>query len=207
MSLVDESFEVGTHSSGTNSNLDMSGFRHVGDEHVYQGHIWRVVSGSFIAPDGELFRRDIVRSPGAVAVVPVLEVGTSLFEVVMLRQYRAAFDDYVLEIPAGMRDVAGEPPLATAERELLEETGYRAGSFELLHTFYPSPGMTDAILHVYLGRSLVLEARTGHGPEEMDMEIIQLPIHDAVEMAVAGHIRDAKSVIGLLLAQRVLALS
>jgi len=181
-----------------------AGFRHEGDEHAFQGHLWRVVTGTFRSPDGETFHRDIVRSPGAVAVVPILDGRGTAVDVVLLRQYRAAFDDYVLEIPAGMRDIAGEPLEETAQRELLEETGYRARSLDLLHSFYPSPGMTDAVLHIYLGTSLHFEKRTGHGPEELDMEVLTVPLHEAVEMAVRGRIKDAKSVIGLLLAERLL---
>lgn len=177
-------------------------FRHLGDEHVYQGHIWRVVRGEFIDPRGEGFRRDIVRSPGAVAVVPIVETSDGRAEVVLLRQYRAAFDDYVVEIPAGMRDVEGEDPEETAQRELAEETGLRAGVLRLLHSFFPSPGMTDAVLHVYLGTSLEGVERMAHGPEEEHMEIMQIPLMTAIDMVVGGGIRDAKSVIGLLLAQR-----
>ncbi len=181
------------------------GFHHLGDRPVYQGYIWKVVTAEFRDPTGEKFTRDIVRSPGAVGVVPILRDANGSVTVVLLRQYRAAFDDYVVEIPAGMRDVEGEDPEVTASRELLEETGYRVGTLDLLHCFYPSPGMTDAVLHVFLGRDLVQDVRTGHGPEELDMEVLHVPLDRAVEMAVAGEIRDAKSVIGLLLAHRVLA--
>ncbi len=186
------------------SGREREGFRHEGDEHAFQGHLWRVVTGTFRAPDGETFHRDIVRSPGAVAVVPILDAGIASVDVVLLRQYRAAFDDYVLEIPAGMRDIEGEPLEETAQRELLEETGYRARSLDLLHSFFPSPGMTDAVLHIYLGTSLQFEQRTGHGPEELDMEVLTLPLREAVQMVVEGQIKDAKSVIGLLLAERAL---
>lgn len=181
------------------------GFLHLGDQHVYQGHIWKVVTGEFRSPAGETFSRDIVRSPGAVGVVPVIETSRDSYEVVLVRQYRAAFDDYVVEIPAGMRDVEGEEPEVTAQRELLEEAGYRAGALELLHVFYPSPGMTDAVLHVFLGLELEFERRAGHGPEELDMDVIHVSLDDAVEMAATGEIRDAKSVIGLLLAHRRLS--
>lgn len=178
-------------------------FRHLGDEHVFQGHTFRVVTAEFESPSGEVFRRDIVRSQGAVAVVPILSMESEA-EVVLLRQYRAAFDDYVVEIPAGMRDVVGEPPEATAARELLEETGYEAASLSLLHRFYPSPGMTDAILHVYLATALVMRERNSVGPEEMDMDIVSMPLSRAVDCVLQGEIRDAKSVIGILLAHRVL---
>ena len=179
-------------------------FRHLGDEHIFQGHLWRVVQGDFLDPSGEHFRRDIVRSPGAVGVVPVFESAGGAHEVVMVRQYRAAFHEYVLEIPAGMRDVAGESPEETAQRELAEEVGLRAGSLRLLHSFYPSLGMTDAVLHVYLGTVLESVERSVHGPEEVDMEVLRLPLVEAVDLVVSGHIKDAKSVIGLLLAHRSL---
>lgn len=180
-------------------------FVHIGDRHMFQGHIWHVVTGEFRGPSGETFSRDIVRSPGAVGIVPLLEVGSGTHDVVLLRQYRAAFDDYVIEIPAGMRDVEGEHPETTARRELLEETGYRAGTLELLHVFYPSPGMTDSTLHIYLGRDLEVSERAAHGPEEIDMEVFTVALDEAVEMAVSGLIRDAKSVIGLLIAHRSLS--
>lgn len=180
----------------------MSSFRHLGDELVHQGYIWNVVSGTFIAPDGERFTRDIVRSPGAVAVVPILWDDDGAARVVLVRQYRAAFDASVIEIPAGMRDVDGEQPDETARRELMEETGYVARTLHELHQFYPSPGMTDAVLHVYLATELTLAERRTHGPEENHMDVMIVPLEEAVSMVLAGEIRDAKATIGLLLAER-----
>ena len=148
----------------------MTSFRHLGDSPVYDGYVWRVVVGAFTDPDGNEFTRDIVRSPGAVAVVPLHEDGT----VSLLRQYRAAFDDAIVEIPAGMRDVDGEDPIDTARRELVEEIGFDAGRLELLHRFFPSVGMTDSVLHVYLateltevGRAKVLGLNWVHDNEEL----------------------------------------
>ena len=183
----------------------MSSFSHLGDDLVYRGYIWNVVKGSFLDPQGQEFTRDIVRSPGAVAVVPIFwdEHGTT--HVVLVRQYRAAFDTAILEIPAGMRDVEGEEPEETARRELIEECGYSAGSLNLLHEFFPSPGMTDAILHVFLATGLSLVERRTHGPEEDHMEVLTMPLVQAVEMVVSGVINDAKATIGLLLAERHLA--
>lgn len=180
-------------------------FEHLGDEHVYQGRIWRVVTGRFRSRTGEDFNRDIVRSPGAVGVVPILSESGGENQVVLVRQYRAAFDDYVIEIPAGMRDVPGEEIHETAHRELLEETGFRAGSLAHLHSFYPSPGMTDAVLHIFMACELASGGRRAQGPEESDMEVIRLGMAEAVEMAIDGRIRDAKSVIGILLAHRTLS--
>ena len=177
------------------------GFRHLGDRLVHQGYVWHVVVAAFEAPDGEMFERDVIRSPGAVGVVPLL------FEddaptVVLVRQYRAPLDRYVLEIPAGMRDIADEPPETTAARELIEEAGYSAGRLDFLTEYYSSAGMTDSVLHVYLGTDLVPVPRDLHGPEESLMEVLTMPLSEAVDMVVRGEIHDAKTVIGLLLVER-----
>jgi 8-oxo-dGTP pyrophosphatase MutT (NUDIX family) len=179
-----------------------SAFRHLGDRLVHQGYIWHVAVGTFEAPDGERFERDIVRSPGAVGVVPVLFDSAGSPVVVFVRQYRAPFDRYVLEIPAGMRDVPDEPPEVTAGRELIEEVGLSPGRLDYLTHFYTSAGMTDSVLHLYLATELAPVARDVHGPEETHMDVVQLPLAEAVEMVVRGEIHDAKTVIGLLLVDR-----
>lgn len=180
----------------------MTGFRHLGDRLAHQGYIWKVVVGEFESPDGERFTRDIVRSPGAVAAVPVRSGADGVPMVVLVRQYRAPFDQPILEIPAGMRDIPDEPTELTAERELVEEVGLRPGRLEHLIDFYPSVGMTDAVLAVYLATDLVEVGNETHGPEEAHMEIVEMPLAKAVEMVVRGEIHDAKTMIGLLLAER-----
>lgn len=175
-------------------------FRHRGDRPVHDGYVWRVVVGEFDDPSGRPFTRDIVRSPGAVAVVAMFDDRS----VLLVRQYRAAFDTFVTEIPAGMRDVDGEDPEATARRELIEETGYDASTWRLLHRFFPSVGMTDAVLYVYLATDLREVGRAAHGVEEEHMEVRRVPLNDAVTMVERGEINDAKATIGLLMAARVL---
>jgi 8-oxo-dGTP pyrophosphatase MutT (NUDIX family) len=176
-------------------------FRRLGEELVYQGYIWRVVVATFEGPGGETFTRDVVRSPGAVAVVPLLyEDGVPT--VVFVRQYRGVLDQYVLELPAGMRDVAGEPPEATAEREMIEEAGFSAGRIEYLTHFFSSVGMTDSVLHVYLATDLTPVERDVQGVEEVYMDVLRIPLAEAVEMVARGEINDAKTVIGLLLVER-----
>lgn len=182
----------------------MSGFHHLSDAPVYQGHIWRVVVGEFSDPDGGTFTRDIVRSPGAVATVPLLEADGVEPRVVLTRQFRAAFNDRIIEVPAGMRDVEGEDPVETARRELIEEAGYDATDLSLLHLFYPSTGMTDSTLHVYLARGLRAVGRSGHGPEETHMDVFDVPLSEAVSMILRGDIADAKTTIGILLTERLL---
>jgi ADP-ribose pyrophosphatase len=176
-------------------------FRHVGDRLVHKGYIWNVAVATFEAPDGEVFERDVIRSPGAVGVVPLL-FDDGVPTVVFVRQYRGPLDRYVLEVPAGMRDVPDEELEITAQRELIEEAGLSAGRLEYLTHFFSSAGMTDSVLHVYLATDLTPVARDLHGPEEAHMEVLRLPLAKAVEMVARGEINDAKTVIGLLLVER-----
>lgn len=180
----------------------MGGFRHCGDRLVHQGHIWHVVVAAFESPDGTPFERDVVRSRGAVAAVPLLFDAEGTPSVVLVRQYRPALDRWLLEIPAGVRDVPGEPDRATAQRELIEEVGLRAGCLERLTECAPSAGMTDSTVAIYLATELTPAERATHGPEEEHLEVVHLPFDDALAMVDRGELVDAKTVIGLLLAER-----
>ena len=100
----------------TGSTPAPSGFAALSEDIVYEGWILKVARGHFRAPDGSTFERDVVHHPGAVAVVPLIDD-----DIVLVRQYRSALDDFLLEIPAGLRDISGEPPIETAQRELIEE--------------------------------------------------------------------------------------
>ena len=182
--------------------VDSGGFRHLGDRLVHQGHIWHVVVADFESPTGERFQRDVVRSPGAVAAVPLRVGADGAPRVVLVRQYRGPFDRFVLEVPAGMRDVADEPTEVTAQRELVEETGLSAGRLEHLVDFYPSTGLTDSVLYVYLATELTEVGRDVHGPEEQHMDVVEMPLTDAVDMVLRGEVHDAKTIIGLLMAER-----
>ena len=180
------------------------GFRHLGDRLVHQGHIWHVAVSRFLSPDGEEFERDIVRSPGAVAVVPLTFEPDGTPTVVLIRHYRPPFDEFVVELPAGMRDVEGEPPDITAGRELEEEVGLHAAELVYLTTYYPSPGMTDSTLTLYLALELTPVEHQRHGPEEQHLEVFRLPLTDALEQAERGEIRNAAAIIGLFLTERFL---
>jgi len=180
----------------------MTGFRHLGDRLVHQGYIWHVAVAEFQSPDGEVFHRDIVRSPGAVAAVPLRFAADGTPMVTMVSQYRPPFDQTVVEVPAGMRDVPGEPTEVTAARELVEEVGLVAGRLEHLVDMYPSAGMTDSVLTLYLATELTEVPRETHGPEEAHMTVLEVPLAEAVEMVMTGQIHDAKTVIGLLMVER-----
>lgn len=171
-------------------------FRHLGDEALHRGHIISLYRSRFSAPDGTEFVRDVVRHPGAVSVVPLLDDG----DVVLVRQFRAPLDRMVLEIPAGKRDVAGEPPEATARRELVEEVGYEPTQLEPLVVFHNSVGFCDEESHVFLGTGLRPAATDRQGVEEQFLEVVRVPLVDTPAMIAAGEITDAKTVIGLTLA-------
>ena len=176
-----------------------AGFRRVDERIVHEWGMWRLVAADFEAPDGERFQRHVVRSPGAVAVVPILFDAEGSPIVVLVDQYRPALERAVLELPAGMRDVEGEPPEETAQRELIEEVGLEAGTLTFLTEYLPSPGLTNATMRLYLGTDLRSVPRETHGPEESYMTVVHLPLAEAVRQVRAGEIVNAAAVIGLLL--------
>lgn len=178
------------------------GFRRVGERQVHQGHVWRVVVADFEDPDGQPFRRDIVRSPGAVGVVPLMFDAEGNPSVVLVRQYRPPYETEIVEIPAGMRDVPGEAPATTARRELVEEVGLVAGAIEHLVDIYPSPGLTDSVTNIFLATDCRATARDVQGPEEEHSVVLHMPLDDAMAMIERGEICDAKTVTGLALVER-----
>jgi 8-oxo-dGTP pyrophosphatase MutT (NUDIX family) len=171
---------------------------------THQGVLSTVRLDDVAMPDGSVAQREVVEHLSAVAVVPVEPDG----RVVLIRHYRHAVGTTLVEIPAGKLDVDGEAPEAAARRELLEEVGLDADTFEQLTCFYNSSGWTDETTTIYLAG----DARPGATPEgfvadgeEADLEIVRVPLADAVAMVHRGEINDAKTVIGLLLADRQLA--
>lgn len=180
----------------------MVAFRHLGDTDVHLGYVWKVVLADFEAPDGSSFRRDIVRSPGAVGVVPLVFDAEGQPSVVLVEQYRPPYEREVIEIPAGMRDIVDEPPEATGRRELIEEAGLRAGEMSHLIDMLPSPGMTDSVCTIFLATGCTPAELDRQGPEEEAMRLLHLPLDDALSMIDRGEISDAKTVVGLLATDR-----
>jgi ADP-ribose pyrophosphatase len=142
-------------------------FRRLGEDERYRGPLIALATATFLDPDGGQFERDVVHHPGAVSVVPLRDDG----RVVLVRQYRAAIDRDLLEIPAGKRDIEGEPPEATARRELVEEVGLQAERLELLAEFFNSPGFCDELSYVFLARGLTPCDTDAQGVEEQHMTI------------------------------------
>ncbi len=181
------------------SEAQRSGFRRLGGQRVWQGVVVAVDVDRFAAPDGSEFEREVVRHPGAVSVVALMDGHPR--RVLLVRQYRAALDRELLEIPAGKRDVAGEPPEVTAARELEEEVGMRAGRLEELGRFHNSAGFCDEHSIVYLATGLTACATTAFGVEEEHMTVEQVALDDVPALVADGTLTDAKSIIGLLLAR------
>jgi ADP-ribose pyrophosphatase len=176
-------------------------FTSTGEETLHHGWFIRLQRATFLDPDGRPFERDIVRHPGAVAVVAVTDDDA----VVLVRQYRPAVDRWLLEVPAGTCDVAGEPPELTAGRELAEEVGYEAGHLALLTRTAVTPGFCDEIAHVFLATGLRPVPTARHGAEEVFMEVAEVPLDRFDAMVDAGAIEDATTILGVALARRRLA--
>ncbi len=177
-------------------------FRKLHERTLVQSSLLNVAVGTFEAPDGQRFERDLVHHPGAVVMVPVDERTN---EVVFVRQYRAPLDTELLEVPAGKRDVKGEAPEVTAARELVEETGLEAGRLQLIGHFFNSPGFSDEESWCFLATDLHSVPDERHGIEEEHMTVERYPLSQSEELVRSGEITDAKTIIGLFLARAVLS--
>jgi 8-oxo-dGTP pyrophosphatase MutT (NUDIX family) len=181
-------------------STDNAGFRVVDTTTVCEAGFLVLERRRVVGPDGGEFDRHIVRHPGAVVVVPVDDAGNAL----MVRQYRVAAGRALLEVPAGKRDVPGEPPEVTAARELEEEIGRRAGHVRALGGFFNSPGFTDEYSYLFLATDLEETERAAVSAEEAQMTIEPVALTRVDELISGGEIVDAKSIIGLLVARQQL---
>jgi 8-oxo-dGDP phosphatase len=149
-------------------------------------------------PDHEVANRQVVEHPGAVGIVALDETG----RVLMIRQYRHPVAHKLWELPAGLRDVSGEPPQLTAERELLEETGYRARDWQILIDFYSSPGISTEWIRVFLARDLVQvpAAQRDFVPrhEETQLQIGWVDLDEALGAFIAGDLHNGVAAVGIL---------
>ncbi|MDX1413114.1 MAG: NUDIX hydrolase [Candidatus Promineifilaceae bacterium] len=167
---------------------------------AWQGESWRLRVDSYRLSDGYVIEKGFIEHPGAVVLVPALETNLGP-EILMLRQYRQALKDTILELPAGTRGWS-EEWLACAQRELREETGFRADHFAELGSCWPAPGISNEKMAIYLATSLHEDPLPQDADEEITVEPVLLK--DLVEMALDGRIQDAKSVVGILRAERYL---
>lgn len=171
----------------------------VSKETIYNGRIFRVEGWQVRLPDGELAPRDLVFTGGASAVVPIDEAGC----VMLVRQYRVAVGRITREIPAGKLDSPDEDPLAAAKRELAEETGLRASSWRKLTVLETTPGFCGERIHLYLATGLA-QGDT-HPDEDEFVAVERLPLDEAVQLVLAGELRDGKTALGLMMAAALTA--
>lgn len=163
-------------------------------EVVYRGKIWDVRRETFEFGDQSL-TRDYVQHPGAVAVLAINE----LDEVLMIRQYRHPVGEFLWEIPAGLLDVEGESELLAAQRELLEETGYLAGSIEPLISYYTSPGGSSELKHIFAAQNLQFVGRPEEAEgEERELLVEWISFGEALEAVLNSEIKNPSAVVAIL---------
>src|SRR5262245_8498326 len=159
---------------------------------IFTGKVITLNIDTVTLPNGVTIDLEMVRHPGAAAVVPLKDNGT----VVLIKQFRHAAGGFIYEIPAGKLH-AGEDPVHCAVRELEEEIGYVAGRLERLTSILTAPGFTDEVIHIYKATALT------QGRQQLDrdevLEVLEIPLEEAVRMIRAGTIRDAKTIVGLQL--------
>jgi 8-oxo-dGTP pyrophosphatase MutT (NUDIX family) len=176
-------------------------FGQTGETLIHQAWFISLVKATFVDPDGHPFEREIVRHPGAVAVVPVTDDGA----VLLVRQYRPAVDRWLYEIPAGTCDVEGEGLETTAHRELIEEIGHRAAKLTELTRCLNTPGFCDEVTTIFLATGLTEVADNRQGVEEQYMTVERIPLSDFDARVDDGTIVDAATILGVGLACRHLA--
>ncbi len=167
-------------------------FRVEAEREIFQGRVIRLVERDLLLPNGRRTRFNIVEHPGAVAIVPVHANG----DVVLLRQFRPSIGEELYEIPAGTIE-KDEAPLATAKREIIEETGFKARQWKKLAEFYTAPGFCTELMHVYVARGLSPASADGDADEVL--RPVRMSIDAALDLVRRKKVRDAKSIAGLLI--------
>ena len=173
--------------------------RVLGEKSVFEGHLVKVHKLDVTLPNGQPAIREVVRHPGASAIVPVDENGM----VTMVKQYRTAVGRVLLEVPAGKLDSKTEDRLDAARRELREETGLTAKNWVHLTDITTTPGFCDELISIYLATGL--ESGETDPDDDEFLNIVKIPLGELVQSAMRGEICDSKSLVGLLMADRYLS--
>lgn len=169
----------------------------VAERVLAQGRYFAFVELEIASRSGAAHTNQVVRHPGAVTILPLREQPGEQPAIVFVEVYRAAVDRRLLELPAGKLE-RGEDPASCAGRELIEETGYQAGRIDPIFDFFTTPGLTNERMHAFLARDL---RHVGQALEDdEDILVREVPVAEAVRMAVEGRIEDAKSALTILLA-------
>jgi ADP-ribose pyrophosphatase len=164
---------------------------------AYKGKVFSVNKDTVEEPDGHIHVRDVIRHNGSVVILAIDDSTNPKDPIIIMeRQYRHAAGQILYELPAGSLD-PGESPLAGAKREMIEETGYRAKKWTLLTKYFASPGFLGEWMQIYLARDI----RPGQAQPEADehIEILRIPLSEALALIAANKIHDGKTLVGLLL--------
>jgi len=163
---------------------------------IHRGHVVTMIEDEITSPSGEMLTREMIAHPGSVAILALDDEN----RIAVVHQYRHPIEMRLVELPAGLLDVAGEPPLPAARRELAEEAGLDAADWRVLVDFATSPGITNEVGRIYLARDLTSVARPGgfetHG-EEVDMGLTWLPLDEVLADIRAGRLHNLSLVLGV----------
>ena len=157
---------------------------------VHRGQRFDLYEATLVGDDGQSYVREVVRHPGAVIILPLIDADT----VVMIENTRWTVDETLLELPAGTRE-DGEEPEVSARRELIEETGYCGEDFRLTHEFYSAPGISDELMYLYQATNLTLGQPDREATEQIVTRIASR--NEVRQWIEGGKIRDAKTLVGL----------
>jgi ADP-ribose pyrophosphatase len=157
-------------------------------EKIFTGRVISLQVDDVELPDGKTSKREIIKHPGAVAVIPITDDG----KIVLVEQYRKALERTIVEIPAGKLE-RGEDPKDSARRELEEETGYVCEKLEWLISFYTSPGFADEIIHLYLATGLTKKVNPAGLDEDEFINLLEVSLDDAKQYIKEQKIYDAKT--------------
>jgi len=160
---------------------------------IYDGKIVKLQVDDVTLPNGNVAKREIIKHPGAVAVIAVTDEG----KLVLVEQYRKALERSIVEIPAGKLE-PGEEPIVTARRELEEETGYGAQSLTYLQAFATSPGFADEIIHLFVAKDLYTIENKADLDEDEFVELVEVSLEEARQMVADERIYDAKTAFAVL---------
>lgn len=160
----------------------------VSSDMLFKGRVISLQVDEVELPNGKRGKREIIKHPGAVAVIAITDEG----KIIMVEQYRKAMERSLVEIPAGKLE-PGEEPLRSAERELEEETGYESAEMKHLISFYTSPGFADELVHLFVATGLTKKENPAACDEDEFVELIELTVEEAQRFIEEGKIADAKT--------------
>ncbi|WP_337019963.1 NUDIX hydrolase [Oceanobacillus massiliensis] len=162
-------------------------------EKIFNGKVINLQVDEVSLPNGKTSTRELIKHPGAVAVIPI----TKDNKIIFVEQYRKPLEKSLVEIPAGKLDNQ-ENPLAAAVRELEEETGYTTKDLSFVTSFYTSPGFADELIHIYVTNQLIKMDNPPNGDEDEFVEVIELTLEEAKQYVIDERIQDAKTNYAIL---------